>query len=69
MASPFTLGHDPFSTNYRYGGGNWCYWCVNGSQSQAPGRDPSQPDWYGVLDPTWSGAASQPMMTKLRTIQ
>jgi endoglucanase len=52
-----------------YGGGNWCYWCVNGSQSQAPGRDPSQPDWYGVLDPTWSGAASQPMMTKLRTIQ
>jgi hypothetical protein len=48
---------------------NWCYWALNGTQSAAPGRDPSQPDWYGVLDPTWKGSASQPMMSKLRTIQ
>ena len=48
---------------------NWCYWPLNGTQSEAPGRDPSQPDWYGVLNPTWTGAASQPMMSKLCTIQ
>jgi endoglucanase len=48
---------------------NWCYWALNGTQSEAPGRDPSQRDWYGVLKPTWAGAASQPMMSKLRMIQ
>ncbi len=48
---------------------NWCYWCLNGTQSLAPGRDPSTADWYGVLDPTWSTAASQPMMIKLQSIQ
>jgi endoglucanase len=47
---------------------NWCYWAVNGTQSLAPGRDPSTADWYGVLDPTWSAAASQPMMTKLQSM-
>jgi aryl-phospho-beta-D-glucosidase BglC (GH1 family) len=53
----------------RYGSGHWCYWCLNGTQSAAEGRDPSRPDWYGVLNPTWSGAASQPLMAKLRSIQ
>jgi aryl-phospho-beta-D-glucosidase BglC (GH1 family) len=53
----------------RYGGGHWCYWCLNGSQSAAAGRDPSQPDWYGVLNPTWSGMASQPLLSKLKSIQ
>ena len=48
---------------------NWCYWALNGTQSEAPGRDPSQPDWYGVLDPTWTGPASPPMMSKLSMIQ
>ncbi len=48
---------------------NWCYWALNGTQSEAPGRDPSQPDWYGVLDPAWEGYASEPMMSKLRMIQ
>lgn len=48
---------------------NWCYWALNGTQSEAPGRDPSQPDWYGVLNPTWTGIASQPMMSKLSMIQ
>ena len=48
---------------------NWCYWPLNGTQSEAPGCDPSQPDWYGVLNPTWAGAASQPTMSKLRMIQ
>ena len=48
---------------------NWCYWALNGTQSEAPGRDPSQPDWYGVLNPTWTGAASQPMMSQLSMIQ
>jgi len=48
---------------------NWCYWALNGTQSEAPGRDPSQPDWYGVLDPTWTGPASQPMMSQLSMIQ
>jgi hypothetical protein len=36
----------------------WCYWALNGTQSEAPGRDPSQPDWHGVLDPAWNGSAS-----------
>lgn len=48
---------------------SWCYWSLNGSQSLAPGRDPSQADWYGVLKPDWSDYASAPMMKKLQTIQ
>jgi endoglucanase len=48
---------------------SWCYWPLNGTQSADLGRDPSQPDWYGVLNPTWAGTASQPVMNKLRMIQ
>jgi hypothetical protein len=48
---------------------HWCYWALNGSQSLAPGRNPNDPDWYGILDPTWDTAASTPMMNKLQTIQ
>lgn len=52
-----------------HGGGHWCYWCLNGTQSEAPGRDPARPDWYGLLDPTWSAVASEPLLAGLRTIQ
>lgn len=48
---------------------SWCYWPLNGTQSEAPGRSPKRPDWYGVLDPGWSDVASQPMMRKLATMQ
>jgi hypothetical protein len=48
---------------------SWCYWALNGSQSAAPGRDPSLPEWYGVLDPTWTGPASPSMMSKFSMIQ
>ncbi|GAC1510783.1 MAG: hypothetical protein NVS2B16_11290 [Chloroflexota bacterium] len=48
---------------------SWCYWALNGTQSQALGRDPSAPDWYGVLRPDWTDYASQPMMDKLSSIQ
>lgn len=48
---------------------SWCYWAINGTQSLAPGRNPANPDWYGILDPTWSGVASAPMLDKLRIIQ
>lgn len=46
---------------------HWCYWSLNGTQSQAPGRDPSSSDFYGILRPDWAGAASQPLMSKLAT--
>lgn len=48
---------------------SWCYWAINGTQSLAPGRDSSNPDWYGVLDPSWTAVASRPMMRRLRNIQ
>ncbi len=48
---------------------HWTYWCLNGSQSRAPGRDPRQPDWYGILTPDWRDTASESMMRKLRSIQ
>jgi aryl-phospho-beta-D-glucosidase BglC (GH1 family) len=47
---------------------SWCYWAINGTQSLAPGRDPSNPDYYGILDPSWSGVASRPMTRRLRII-
>jgi len=48
---------------------HWTYWCVNGTQSQAPGRTAGHVEGYGVLDPTWKGVASEPLMEQLRTIQ
>jgi endoglucanase len=51
-----------------YHAGNWCYWCLNGTQSQAPGRNPSKAEGYGVLDPTWTTVASRPMMNKLTSM-
>jgi endoglucanase len=48
---------------------SWSIWALNGTQSPGPGRSPGEPEWYGVLDPAWSGAASPPMMARLRTIQ
>jgi endoglucanase len=53
----------------RYGSGHWCYWALNGTQSPAPGRDPSRADWYGILDPTWTRPASAPLLSKLQSIQ
>jgi hypothetical protein len=47
---------------------HWCYWSLNGTQSQAPTRDPSASDWYGILKPDWSDWASAPMRAKLQTI-
>mgnify|MGYP001212188817 CR=1 FL=1 len=47
---------------------HWCYWALNGTQSEAPTRDPQLPDHYGVLAPNWSDVASRPMMNKLETI-
>jgi endoglucanase len=48
---------------------HWTYWCLNGTQSQAPGRSPNRPEGYGILDPTWSAVASEPMMRKLQSAQ
>ncbi len=48
---------------------HWTYWCLNGTQSRAPGRDPRQPDWYGILTPDWRDTASESMMRKLKSIQ
>lgn len=50
-------------------GVHWTYWCLNGTQSRAPARNPSQPDWYGVLAPNWRDTASEPMLRRLRTLQ
>lgn len=48
---------------------HWTYWCLNGTQCQAPGRHPGHPDWYGVLNPDWTSVASQPLLQKLQSIQ
>ena len=48
---------------------HWTYWALNGTQSQAPGRDARNVEWYGVLDPIWAGVASEPLMRKLESIQ
>jgi len=50
-------------------GGNWCYWAINGSEDVAPGRNPRNADFYGILTPDWSDVASQSLMAKLETIQ
>lgn len=47
---------------------HWSYWCLNGTQSPAPGRAPSKPDWYGVLTPDWSSVASESMIERLQRI-
>lgn len=47
---------------------HWCCWALNGTQSYAPGRDPSRAEFYGVLAPDWQNAASQPMLAKLQSI-
>jgi endoglucanase len=48
---------------------SWSIWALNGTQSPGPGRSPDETEWYGVLDPTWTSAASAPMLARLRTIQ
>lgn len=56
---------------------HWCYWALNGVQSYVPDpnpskpviRDPSVPDHYGVLDPSWATPASDSMIAKLQSIQ
>jgi endoglucanase len=48
---------------------SWSIWALNGTQSPGPGRSPSDPEWYGVLDPTWRKPASPSTMARLRTIQ
>jgi endoglucanase len=59
-----------YLVNYIQANGlSWAYWALNGTQSAAPGRNPATAEWYGVLNPTWTGAASAPMMAKLHTIQ
>ncbi len=48
---------------------HWCYWCLNGTQSEAPGRSPAQTEGYGVLAPDWQNVSSQPLLLKLQSIQ
>ncbi|MEA2614603.1 MAG: endoglucanase [Chloroflexota bacterium] len=48
---------------------SWSIWALNGTQSAGSGRSPADPEWYGVLDPTWTRPASPSMMAHLRTIQ
>ncbi len=47
---------------------HWSYWALNGTQSQAPTRDPDAADWYGILRPDWQAWASQPMQSALQPI-
>jgi endoglucanase len=48
---------------------HWTYWCINGTQSQAPGRTAGHVEGYGVLDTSWKAVASEPLIEQLRTIQ
>jgi endoglucanase len=48
---------------------HWTVWCLNGTQSLAPGRNPTKPEGYGILDATWSAIASDPLMAALQSIQ
>ncbi|GAC1522022.1 MAG: hypothetical protein NVS2B16_29720 [Chloroflexota bacterium] len=47
---------------------HWTYWSLNGTQSQGGHRDPSAPDYYGILRPDWQQSASSSMMSKLLSI-
>jgi len=48
---------------------SWSIWALNGTQSPGEGRTAGDPEWYGVLDPTWREVASPPMMARVRAIQ
>lgn len=48
---------------------SWTYWCLNGTQCAAPGRNPARPDWYGILNPGWQQAASESLLRKLQSVQ
>jgi endoglucanase len=48
---------------------SWSYWALNGTQSPGPGRNAARPEWYGVLDPTWTAPASAPLIEQLARIQ
>lgn len=47
---------------------NWMYWCLNGTQCDAPGRQAGQVEGYGVLSPDWASVASSPVIDKLSSI-
>jgi endoglucanase len=49
-------------------GTHWCYWALNGTQSKTNGRDPANPDAYGILRPDWTDWASPSMRAALEPI-
>ncbi len=50
-------------------GASWAYWPLNGMNCLGGGRDPGQPDSFGLLKPDYSGPSSPSIMAELATIQ
>jgi len=48
---------------------DWAYWALNGTQGPGYGRTDGSVEGYGVLDPTWSGAANPVHAEQLRALQ
>jgi endoglucanase len=48
---------------------DWAYWAINGTESSGTGRTLGAPESYGILDPTWTGAASPTLAASLKMLQ
>lgn len=48
---------------------DWCYWPLNGTELSGHSRKFGTPEDYGVLNPTYTGPASQQMLRLLQSVQ
>ncbi|HUO27663.1 MAG TPA: cellulase family glycosylhydrolase [Bryobacteraceae bacterium] len=48
---------------------DWCYWPLNGTELSGHSRKFGDPEDYGVLNPTYTGPASQQMLRLLQSVQ
>jgi endoglucanase len=47
----------------------WIYWSLNGTESTGTGRTWGKVDFFGILNGTWNGAASNDLLNALIAIQ
>jgi endoglucanase len=47
---------------------DWSYWAINGTEARGTGRTLGADETYGVLDPTWTSAASAKLLGSLQAI-
>ena len=48
---------------------DWAYWPINGTMARGEDREFGAPDWFGVLDPSWSEPALPELLNMLQGIQ